>query len=62
VAMPEQLPQIAFGWCRNPDSREAVAEQKFENERSVARKLLHAFYGMFRTLQPFDGTLLFATS
>jgi len=26
----------------------------------VARKLLHAIYGMFRTLQPFDGTRLFA--
>jgi transposase len=27
---------------------------------AVARKLLHAIYGMFRTLQPFDGTRLFA--
>ena len=27
---------------------------------AVARKLLHAIYGMFRTLQPFDGALLFA--
>jgi len=27
---------------------------------AVARKLLHAIYGMFRTLRPFDGTLLFA--
>ncbi len=27
---------------------------------AVARKLLHAIYGMFRTLQPFDGARLFA--
>jgi transposase len=27
---------------------------------AVARKLLHAIYGMFRPLRPFDGTLLFA--
>jgi transposase len=27
---------------------------------AVARKLLHAIYGMFRTLEPFDGTRLFA--
>lgn len=27
---------------------------------AIARKLLHAIYGMFRTLQPFDGTRLFA--
>jgi transposase len=29
---------------------------------AVARKLLHAIYGMFRTLQPFDGALLFASA
>lgn len=29
---------------------------------AVARKLLHAIYGMFRTLQPFDGALLFPSS
>ena len=29
---------------------------------AVARKLLHAIYGMFRTLQPFDGALLFAST
>ena len=29
---------------------------------AVARKLLHAIYGMFRTLRPFDGALLFASS
>ena len=28
---------------------------------AVARKLLHAIYGMFRTLKPFDGALLFAS-
>jgi transposase len=27
---------------------------------AVARKLLHAIYGKFLTLQPFDGTRLFA--
>ena len=27
---------------------------------AVARKLLHAIYGMFRTQQSFDGTRLFA--
>jgi transposase len=29
---------------------------------AVARKLLHAIYGMFRTLKPFDGSLLFASA
>lgn len=29
---------------------------------AVARKLLHAIYGMFRTLRPFDGRLLFASA
>ena len=29
---------------------------------AVARKLLHAIYGMFRTLRSFDGALLFAPS
>lgn len=29
---------------------------------AVARKLLHAIYGMFRTLQPFDGALLFPST
>lgn len=29
---------------------------------AVARKLLHAIYGMFRTLKPFDGSLLFAST
>lgn len=29
---------------------------------AVARKLLHAIYGMFRTLKPFDGALLFAAT
>lgn len=26
---------------------------------AVARKLLHALYGMFRTNQPYDGTLVY---
>jgi transposase len=29
---------------------------------AVARNLLHAIYGMFRTLKPFDGSLLFASA
>jgi len=29
---------------------------------AVARKLLHAIYGMFRTFKPFDGALLFAAA
>src|SRR5215467_12295739 len=36
VAMPEQLPKIAFSGCGNPDPRKTVADQKFENERSIA--------------------------
>ena len=35
VAVPEQLPKIAFRWGRNPDPRETIREQQFENERSV---------------------------
>ena len=35
-------------------------KNKLQALLAVARKLLHAIYGMFRTLQPFDGTRLFA--
>jgi hypothetical protein len=36
VTMPEQLLQVAFGRCGNPDFREAFREQEFENEPGVA--------------------------
>jgi hypothetical protein len=44
-----------------PDRKHRPAKKR-ENAPllAVARKLLHAIYGMFRTLQPFDGTRLSA--
>jgi transposase len=51
---------------RQPQVREFYerVQQRGKNKSqaltAVARKLLHAIYGMFRTLQPFDGTRLFA--
>jgi hypothetical protein len=33
--MPEQLPEIAFRWCRHPDLWKAFRQQQIENERSV---------------------------
>ena len=35
-------------------------KNKLQALLAVARKLVHAISGMFRTLQPFDGTRLFA--
>jgi transposase len=37
-------------------------KNKLQALLAVARKLLHAIYGMFRTLQPFDGARLFAST
>lgn len=51
---------------RQPQVREVYErlQKRGKNKQqallAVARKLLHAIYGMFRTLQPFDGTRLFA--
>src|SRR5271163_1341053 len=36
VAVPKQLPEVAFGWCGNPDFREALRQQQIENEPGVA--------------------------
>jgi transposase len=43
-----------------PQVREFYERLQQQALLAVARKLLHAIYGMFRTLQPFDGTRLFA--
>src|SRR5487761_896953 len=36
VSVPKQLPDVAFGRCGNPDSRESFREQEIENEPGVA--------------------------
>jgi hypothetical protein len=45
VTMPEQLPEVAFGRCGNPDFQKASGEQKLENEPGVALiGLLFAYF------------------
>ncbi len=36
VAVPKQLPEVAFGWRGNPDFRKALREQEIENESGIA--------------------------
>jgi transposase len=46
--------------CEFYERLQQCGKNKLQALLAVARKLLHAIYGMFRTLQPFDGTRLFA--
>ena len=34
--MPEQLSEVAFGRCGNPDFRKAFCEQQIENQQGIA--------------------------